>query len=1247
MKKVILWIVFLVLCFLGMAAYVGYRSFNTEKFKEQIIQSVQKATGRTFSVKGDSQLTWRPLPTITLDQVTLSNMTSSLHPEMMTAEKIQVQIEWTSLFKSPIRIKSLTIIKPVISVEILSRSENNIQFPILFAPKNVLMAEATFTENKVQAQIDNIHVEEGQLEYLNNITKHQYTFSNINGDLAMGTLSGPFKFNGTLTLGDIAFDTSFSLGTREVSQPMDLIADLQTSSLNTHLKIDAKFLPENPESFLTGSVSLDMAQPNSLLEHLKLPVFPPKYNVATVATFTTELGFARTAISDFMLKIDSGDTELTANANYKKEGSTQPGQLDLTVSSLNLDEWMDTLAKLLQQKTILNHSLTFNTTISQLIWHNQTATTLHLEGEIAQNQMHIHTGSILLPGSTTTQFSGTLTQADNNFSLKTDIDLQSQNVASFLSFLNPPQNKLTELLQKAQQAELKSVLNWTPDVFDLKFSALSLDDATGTAHFLKKTNEPTTFVLQLDHIDLNTYFPEANKAQTLTQVWHAAQNFVQNTKLPDYPTNWNLQFNQAKWQKTDFDNMTLISKTENNSAMLDLSATTQNEDLLTLTTTIRNIGSANWFVAQGKFKIRSMAFPEFLQDLHIKNDVDLLQNAQQLDMTGNMDGNPQSWHIDTTVQTQAIALTLKGTLSNNQPDLLNIHFQHHDVAHFLFELWGKNPLKNLTGNIVINTNMTQKNQTLLLSDLEITADTEQLSGTAQYDLSTQEWTCSLSGDKINLQKVVPEMTSFYSKDTGFDGNPFDFSLFQRLKGTFNFSANDLFYHTTHLQNASLQAHINDEALYIDNFMTTGNSTTPSTIQAKGTLSWTQSPSFNFQIATQALPLTTPFMMFNGVGLREGILTSEWDLTSSGETPLQMAQNLTGQGQIYLEKPVWIGADLTSLIKILDKAQDLNDSEDDLSSQIKYALTHGTTAVDLVRGQFAINNGLWESAALTVGAKQALSAKATVNWNIATTDLQAKIPLRLKEYVSFPPLILELIKNQKGTTYTSDTSAFLSAFLAEIDRRRKQQKEAELKAEQAALAKELSEAKKLATRTLQELADVLNFWTQQLATTPDATIQKEVLKAQELLAVLTPQMKGSDLTTQNYQEMTQKAKQALAEINKAQKGFVNQQKELMDKNGQQLLQQAKSLVLQINELHQKRPNLDVLGELLQQAEEEEKIIVRALEQYQKPISFHQIKQIGQIIQESREKIGEIYENAADIYSGRQSMSTISSIQRLSP
>ena len=132
-KKIILWFFLILLILLAVLSYIGYRSFNQEAFKNQIISSIQELTGRTFAVNGPYSLVWDPLPTMTLENVSLSNIENSPNKDMFKAEKIQIQIEWASLLKSPTRIKNIIIVNPEALIERISRSVTNINFPQLFA----------------------------------------------------------------------------------------------------------------------------------------------------------------------------------------------------------------------------------------------------------------------------------------------------------------------------------------------------------------------------------------------------------------------------------------------------------------------------------------------------------------------------------------------------------------------------------------------------------------------------------------------------------------------------------------------------------------------------------------------------------------------------------------------------------------------------------------------------------------------------------------------------------------------------------------------------------------------------------------------------------------------------------------------------------------------------------------------------------------------------------------------------------
>lgn len=1245
-KKFLLWLFFLLICVMGLITYAGYRSFNTEAFKTQIVQSIQEATGRTFNINGAYKLTWTPLPTMTLENVTLSNIDNAQNPEMLKAEKVQIQIEWSSLFTSSSRIKNVIVVKPEIWIERISRSVSNLQFPLLLAARNVLNNDAPLMERPSSTQIDNILIEDGRLHYINQIYKTTYDFSAINGNLTMGSLNGPFGFTGSASFDKLPLKIKSSLSSHEVSQPMDFITEVSMPEANAHVKIDTKFNPENIDAYLVGAIAFDVGDPNALLSRLDKPLLSKEQNLPMVGSVSIDLGTTKTLLPDFILKVGGDDNAVTVNASYIRESSSQPGHLVLNVSALNIDDWQKTLSGFFNKKIPQQAEYDFNVTISQVVWHGQIGTTLNLVGEVRPNQIYIKNGSILLPGSTTVQLSGRFAQIDTNWSTLAQIDLQSQNLASALGFFNPPQNKLTDALQKIQLAELKASLDWSSAGFSLEIPALSLNNATGVARYAQQSGKPTEFILELSNIDLNTYLTkttERSPAQALDDLF----SLFSTTQMPEKPMHWEFVLENAQWAKTNFQNMTLLADTRKGSANFEAIATTQDQDSLVLKTDIQNLGTPSWTLSQNKFEIDTKDLNEVLKNLDIEIDNKWMQETHQFNAIGEITGNQKEWKIEAAAHTPSINIDVNGMVANNNLSDMAIRFQHQSLPHLMVELWGQNPLQNLGGSLVLEANLSQEDQLLALSDMQIKAGTEQASGHALYNLKTKEWAADLLAPTLDLQKILPDMGRLYLNATGFDSNPFDFSVLKDIKGSLNLQAEELLYQTTHIKNVILKAHISDNTFYLDDFTALGDDASAAAVQIHGSFDWLKTPTFNFDIITKNLSLTTPIIMFDGVGLTGGRLTSEWHLASSGETPLQMARSMSGNGQIDLQDSSWVGADLASLLNTLQKTSPQESSKETLASRFKHDLSNGSTPLKTIKGNFAIRDGLWQIAAATIDSNEANTESATVDWDIPTSAIQAKVPLFIKEYASFPSIIIKFAKSQKGVTYTSDTVAFISAFLEELEQRKLQQQEAERKAQQEALARKLAEAKQEASDILQKLTSQILFWPQQLTDIPDIETQKTVLTAQNFQAQLEQALQDSETTQAQYQNLTKQTNKSLADLDKAKARFMEQQKELLHKKGIDKLKKAESLVAQINELHQKRPAINLLVDLLQNTEVQKDIIARAVAQYDKPLTYNQVLQVADIIQEAFDKISKAYTYAEKVYSGRQNVSNSNAIRRTEP
>ena len=198
-----------------------------------------------------------------------------------------------------------------------------------------------------------------------------------------------------------------------------------------------------------------------------------------------------------------------------------------------------------------------------------------------------------------------------------------------------------------------------------------------------------------------------------------------------------------------------------------------------------------------------------------------------------------------------------------------------------------------------------------------------------------------------------------------------------------------------------------------------------------------------------------------------------------------------------------------------------------------------------------------------------------------------------------------------------------------------------------MARKLAEAKQEASDILQKLTSQILFWPQQLTDIPDIETQKTVLTAQNFQAQLEQALQDSETTQAQYQNLTKQTNKSLADLDKAKARFMEQQKELLHKKGIDKLKQAESLVAQINELHQKRPAINLLVDLLQNTEVQKDIIARAVAQYDKPLTYNQVLQVADIIQEAFDKISKAYTYAEKVYSGRQNVSNSNAIRRTEP
>lgn len=116
----------LVLGVAGIAAFVA--TFNPNSYKPQIIAAVQSATGRQLALNGSIGLTIGLEPTLEVSDVAFSNPPGFSRPQMMTLQKLDVQLSLLPLISKQVQIDRLVLVKPDILLETNAQGQSNWQF---------------------------------------------------------------------------------------------------------------------------------------------------------------------------------------------------------------------------------------------------------------------------------------------------------------------------------------------------------------------------------------------------------------------------------------------------------------------------------------------------------------------------------------------------------------------------------------------------------------------------------------------------------------------------------------------------------------------------------------------------------------------------------------------------------------------------------------------------------------------------------------------------------------------------------------------------------------------------------------------------------------------------------------------------------------------------------------------------------------------------------------------------------------
>lgn len=427
---------------------------DLNSYKGMIAEQAKAATGRDLVIEGDISLSLLPIPSVSVEGIKFGNAPSGAAANMAEIEKVKVEVALLPLLSSNVEIKSVSLVNPVIVLEKLADGTGNWEI----APADGAAApeaSATPAEGEAAGSDFNISVEgasitDGTLIYRDLATAGEQRVENLNVDLSLKSLQGPFSATGGVTALGIPLGFSVDVGRLDPAQPMAINLSLRVDDAGATIgfsgQADLKAAETEDQPIVTGKLTGkgdSVAKLMSVLAGGKAQEGP----LAQAFALEGDISAAKTRAELANFTASLGD--MTARGGVTAAmGETTAVEATLAMGRLDLDQLLpasaapaDT-APATTEVPAENNAGGFalpeginakaNVTIDQVVIQGNSIDQVKLVAALADAKVNLTELSAKLPGATAVKLGGTLEAQNGQPAFAGGLDVDSSNLRALI-----------------------------------------------------------------------------------------------------------------------------------------------------------------------------------------------------------------------------------------------------------------------------------------------------------------------------------------------------------------------------------------------------------------------------------------------------------------------------------------------------------------------------------------------------------------------------------------------------------------------------------------------------------------------------------------------------------------------------------------------------------------------------------------------------------------------------------------------
>ncbi len=541
MKKV-LWIVGGLIGLLVVVAVAAPFFIDLNDYKAEIAAQAKKATGRDLAIDGDISLAILPSPGVTVSGIRFGNAPGGSVPDMATLESAKVKVALMPLISGDVVVEEVVLEKPTFIFEKLKDGSGNWQIaPEAEAPEAGVTPEpsaAPSSGGEMGVVIKSASIDGGTLIYHDLAAGTEQKVENLNIDLSLESLKGPFQAEGGATVVDIPLGFRIKTGALDPAQPMPLDVSFSLTDANASIgfvgMVNVAAVEDPSKPIVTGKLSskgdnlarLLAGMPGGSAEGL-----PPLLGQAFAVDGDIQAGKTSAKTENFTANL--GD--LTAKANVAANYEAAPSvQANIAIGRIDLDQLMaagDAKAESAEAEApaesapgapaapfSLPTDVTagLDVTVQQIVYKGQAIDETAASIELANGQLTIKNASAKLPGGSSASLAGALTAKDGQPNFAGAFKADSSNLRALIEAFAPgavkdvPGDRLRKLA-------LSTRVGYNPAQAELADLKATLDQSTITGGVVVALPDGQTrkqmglgVGLAVDKLNLDGYMPTAS-----------------------------------------------------------------------------------------------------------------------------------------------------------------------------------------------------------------------------------------------------------------------------------------------------------------------------------------------------------------------------------------------------------------------------------------------------------------------------------------------------------------------------------------------------------------------------------------------------------------------------------------------------------------------------------------------------------------------------------------------------------------